>query len=75
MRQELPDNPEVDVVLVRLSAAVSNLRVDHFVDPETDAFDFERCGCGASFEGSDHCSFCFCEKFEATCWMRMAGVS
>jgi hypothetical protein len=25
------------------------------------------CHCGAEFNGSDHCSHCFCEQYEAYC--------
>jgi len=25
------------------------------------------CHCGKSYDGSDHCPFCFCEQYEAQC--------
>jgi hypothetical protein len=30
----------------------------------------DRCHCGASYEGSDHCPRCFCEQYEADCGRR-----
>jgi hypothetical protein len=34
-----------------------------------------QCHCGAAFYGSDHCSYCYCEKYESYCAMRVEDIS